>query len=104
MRQRCELGAAVVSLRKALGMTQQRFAVEALKTAISTVARYETSHPPRGKVLIRLSQIAKRNNFVDISREFLKYYLDEVFDGLRDEGIDERDLNWAVKGDGRILR
>ena len=49
---------ALVALRTAMGKTQQQFAVEVLKTAITTVARYETSHPPRGEVLLRLATIA----------------------------------------------
>lgn len=73
---------AVIALRKALGKTQQTFAVEILKTAITTVARYETSHPPRGEVLLRLSDIAQSHGFSDLASEFRFLYLDEVFANL----------------------
>lgn len=69
---------ALISLRKAMGKTQQTFAVEVLKTAIGTVARYETSDPPRGDVLLRLSDIARKNGFHELSSEFELLYLDGV--------------------------
>jgi hypothetical protein len=41
-----------------MGMTQQRFAVEVVKTAIGTVAVWETSNPPHGETLLRLAEVA----------------------------------------------
>ena len=40
-------------------MTQTRFAVEAVKVAISTIARWETSDPPHGETLLKLAAIAR---------------------------------------------
>lgn len=51
---------ALKALRKALGMTQTTFAVTVAHLAVTTVARYETSHPPKGDVLLRLAAIAER--------------------------------------------
>lgn len=73
---------ALVSLRKALGKTQQTFAVEILKTAVATVARYETSNPPRGDVLLRLSNIAADHRQLGLSDEFLCIYLDQVLENV----------------------
>jgi transcriptional regulator with XRE-family HTH domain len=91
-KQRNETSSAVIALRKAMGMTQQRFAVEALNVAIATVARYETSHPPRGEVLLKLAGIAKQNAsgnpiniaqpLIDLSDTFLGLYIEEVRSNL----------------------
>jgi hypothetical protein len=69
---------ALISLRKAMGKTQQTFAVEVLKTAIGTVARYETSDPPRGEVLLRLRDIARNHEFHELAIKFELLYLDGV--------------------------
>lgn len=66
-----------------MGKTQQAFAVEILGTAITTVARYETSHPPRGEVLLRLADIAAENQLLDLRDEFRSLYLDEVMSNLK---------------------
>jgi hypothetical protein len=78
---------ALIALRKALGKTQQAFAVEILKTAITTVARYETSHPPRGEVLLRLADIALSNGHADLAGEFRFIYLDEILKNLKFDTI-----------------
>ena len=39
-------------------MSQTTFAVEVLKVAVSTVARWETSDPPSGDTLLKLSDVA----------------------------------------------
>ena len=52
---------AVRKLRKELGESQQQFAYR-MKTAIRTVARYETVRPPKGKVLRQLAVMAAENN------------------------------------------
>jgi transcriptional regulator with XRE-family HTH domain len=80
---------AVIELRQAMGMTQQQFAVQVLGTAVTTVARYETSHPPSGKMLVTLSDIAMEQSHkvrgTDAGRElnrlfglFRALYLDDV--------------------------
>jgi hypothetical protein len=52
--------AAVRSLRKALGETQQKFA-HRMKKAIRTVARWETVRAPTGRELYQLEVEARRN-------------------------------------------
>lgn len=59
-------------------MTQQRFAVEVLKSALNTVARYETTNPPRGEALLRLAKIADENNLPDIAARFRRLHFDEI--------------------------
>jgi transcriptional regulator with XRE-family HTH domain len=71
---------AVIALRKALGMTQQELAVKVLKTAITTVARWETSHPPHGDALLKLADIAGRKGLFDIQYRFRGLYLQEVYE------------------------
>jgi len=48
---------AVRNLRLALGESQQAFAYR-MKTAIRTIARYETIRPPKGKALSELFSVA----------------------------------------------
>jgi transcriptional regulator with XRE-family HTH domain len=48
---------AVRELRTALGESQQAFAYR-MKTAIRTIARYETVRPPKGRALAELQQVA----------------------------------------------
>jgi transcriptional regulator with XRE-family HTH domain len=74
---------AVIALRTAMGKTQATFAVEVLKSAVTTVARYETSHPPRGDVLLRLADVADQHQLYDISKNFRFLYLDGVKEALR---------------------
>lgn len=56
---RTQASRAVIALREALGLTQQRFAVEVLGSALNTVARYETTNPPHGAALLRLAAVAQ---------------------------------------------
>jgi hypothetical protein len=51
---------ALITLRTAMELTQQRFAVEVLKCAIGTVSRYESFGAPKGNVLLDLRAIAKK--------------------------------------------
>jgi transcriptional regulator with XRE-family HTH domain len=51
---------AVRKLRQALGETQQQFAFRT-QTAIRTIARYETTRPPKGKALVQFLELAKAN-------------------------------------------
>src|SRR4051794_11152584 len=76
--QRNAASAAVLSLRQALGMSQQRFAVQELKSALNTVARYETTNPPRGEALLRLAEIAKAKSLPDLAARFRQLHLDEI--------------------------
>ena len=56
--------------------------MEFLKSAVTTVARYETSHPPRGKVLLRLADIANRHGLGELAQEFSFLYFDELLANL----------------------
>jgi hypothetical protein len=78
---------AVIALRTALGKTQQTFAVEDLKSAVTTVARYETSHPPRGDALLRLAEIADQaipkhretqTDLIKLRENFRRMYAEDV--------------------------
>jgi transcriptional regulator with XRE-family HTH domain len=73
---------ALIELRKAMGKTQQTFAVEVLKTAIGTVARYETSDPPRGEVLRRLEEIARKHHLYELAAKFDLIYRKEMLKSL----------------------
>jgi hypothetical protein len=75
---RSRAGTALIALRQAIGKTQQQFAVDVLGSAVTTVARYETSNPPSGEVLVRLADIAKENNLIPLRNEFTVLYLEEV--------------------------
>src|SRR5712691_930163 len=73
---------AVIALRQALGLTQQELAVKLLKSAITTVARYETSNPPRGDVLLRFATIAEKKKLFVLRDVFRRLYLDDVLANL----------------------
>jgi transcriptional regulator with XRE-family HTH domain len=60
---------AVRKLRKELGESQQQFAYR-MKTAIRTVARYETVRPPKGKVLRQLEAVATESNLPHLAEVF----------------------------------
>jgi transcriptional regulator with XRE-family HTH domain len=68
-RERHSLSIAVSELRHELGETQQQFAGR-LGVAVTTIARYETSHPPSGMVLDTLRLIAEANKRNDLARAF----------------------------------
>jgi transcriptional regulator with XRE-family HTH domain len=59
-RERSTASKAVIELREALGLSQGEFASKVLLLSEISVARYETSHPPRGEQLLRLKEIADR--------------------------------------------
>lgn len=71
---------AVRKLRKELGESQQQFAYR-MKTAIRTIARYETVRPPKGKVLRRLEVLATENNL---------HHLADVFHGALNQELGMR--------------
>lgn len=60
---------AVRSLRVALGESQQAFAYR-MKTAIRTIARYETTRPPKGKALSEFYGVANENGNQDLAAVF----------------------------------
>jgi hypothetical protein len=51
---------AVIKFRESLGMSHGQFAREILKRAETSVARYETTQPPKGKTLLNLYAAAMR--------------------------------------------
>jgi hypothetical protein len=73
---------ALIVLRKAMGKTQQTFAVEVLKTAIGTIARYETSDPPQGEVLLRLRDIAREQGLHELSNRFELFFMEDILGKL----------------------
>jgi transcriptional regulator with XRE-family HTH domain len=71
---------AVRKLRECLGQTQQAFA-HSLGVAITTVARWETTRPPKGKTLSNLNKLASENNQWGLAGIFVNALWDEL--GLR---------------------
>jgi transcriptional regulator with XRE-family HTH domain len=84
---RSEASRAVIALRNALKKTQQEFAVEVVKTAISTIARWETKDPPKGDALLQLADVASQNNQPNLSMDFELLYFAEVMPRLRNKRI-----------------
>jgi transcriptional regulator with XRE-family HTH domain len=68
---------AVRELRHALHESQQAFAYR-MKTAIRTIARYETVRPPHGKVLAQLEAIALQNGRADLATVFRQTLVSEL--------------------------
>src|SRR5271157_330230 len=60
---------AVRELRVALGESQQAFAYR-MKTAIRTIARYETIRPPKGKALSEFLRVATETGNQELSKVF----------------------------------
>ncbi len=60
---------AVRKLRVALGESQQAFAYR-MKTAIRTIARYETVRPPKGKALAEFFRVASETGNEDLAKVF----------------------------------
>ena len=84
-------------------MSQAQFGAEVLGLKEITIARYETSHPPKGEQLLRLQEVAqelagkyeeklhhrppaeekmrtveKLHRFIALSRQFTALYMDEL--------------------------
>jgi transcriptional regulator with XRE-family HTH domain len=77
-RKKSELSKAVVELRVLLGENQQAFS-NRLGIALNTVARYETSRPPSGEMLLRLGQLAAMHHETFPQRDiFFDAYADEL--------------------------
>lgn len=74
---------AVIRLREALGENQQQFA-NRLGTAITTIARYETSRPPSGQALVALAKLAVEHDRTDDAILFRKALEKEM--GLESRG------------------
>ena len=55
-----------------------------LGAAVSSIARWETSGPPRGNTLLRLAKFAQRNAIGKVKDIFVAVYLDEV---IADVGV-----------------
>jgi len=72
-----EITQAVRNLRVALGDTQQSFA-HRLGMAISTVVRYESTRPPRGKMLVQFERLARKHGLKKIAL---------IFQGAFEEGL-----------------
>jgi transcriptional regulator with XRE-family HTH domain len=84
-KQRDAASEALIALRTAMGKTQAQFAVTVLETAVTTIARYETSHPPQGELLLRLADIARQQRMYELQDVFRELYVKQV---LRDLGFD----------------
>lgn len=97
-KERHPASAAVIALREALGLTQQRFAVEVMGCALNTVARWETTNPPHGETLVRLKTVAHEKMQPAIETTFTSLYLDETlgqFQGVLLPGPN-KDEGWLV--------
>src|ERR1035437_1530289 len=75
--QKSSVSQAVRSLRVSLGESQQAFAYR-MKTAVRTIARWETVRPPQGKFLAGLSLIAMTNGLDELGLFFYKEALGEI--------------------------
>jgi transcriptional regulator with XRE-family HTH domain len=62
---------AVRELRMALGESQQAFAYR-MKTAIRTIARYETVRPPKGKALAEFYRLATETGHPKLANVFTR--------------------------------
>jgi hypothetical protein len=68
---------AVRELRQAYGESQQAFAYR-MKTAIRTIARYETVRPPRGAELGQFLELAIAKQRNDLAEVFARAVADEL--------------------------
>jgi transcriptional regulator with XRE-family HTH domain len=93
---------ALIALRAASGQTQQEFAVEVLKTAVTTIARYESTHPPRGEVLLRLADIADQRRRFDLADVFRHSYLEQALKTINSRLFSVRSMD-AHKTRGYLI-
>jgi transcriptional regulator with XRE-family HTH domain len=68
---------AVQKLRNCLNQTQQEFA-NSLGVAITTVARWETTRPPKGRALSDLNKLALENKQWELAKIFGDALADEL--------------------------
>jgi transcriptional regulator with XRE-family HTH domain len=83
-----EICSAVKLLRMALQENQEQFA-RRLNTALRTVARYESTRPPKGRVLAYLEQIAMQHGFDEYAAVFRHALASEL--GLSSQSIPIRE-------------
>jgi hypothetical protein len=69
VKERSPANRLVVALRKALGITQVELARDYLKCAWGTVARYETTHPPKGDALLKFFNVVDLSA-AEVEKEF----------------------------------
>jgi len=69
--ERNDVQQAIVELRRRLGMTQQALAVH-LGKAVVTVARWETTRPPKGESLVALIRMAQAAGHDDLAAVFTR--------------------------------
>lgn len=67
--QMARLSEAVRELREKLGESQQAFAYR-MQTAVRTIARYETTRPPKGAALADLSRVADETGHPKLANLF----------------------------------
>jgi transcriptional regulator with XRE-family HTH domain len=72
-----EISAAVRALRTALGESQQAFAYR-MKTAVRSIARYETIRPPKGQMLAAFLDLAVAAGEWGLAKTFRKALFDEI--------------------------
>src|SRR3954447_23915216 len=68
---------AIVELRERLGITQKALS-ERLRVTNTTVARWETSHPPPAHVCAKLGFLAEQAGHGDLAHRFLTYAFLEI--------------------------
>src|SRR4051794_1582701 len=76
-KQKNPVSQAVRDLRVALGESQQAFAYR-MKTAIRTIARYETVRAPKGKALAEFQKLANETGHPKIASVFAEAYMAEL--------------------------
>jgi transcriptional regulator with XRE-family HTH domain len=79
-----EVSDAIRQLRETLKLTQQGLAVK-LGTALTTIARWETSRSPRGRTLNDLAHLAEESGRPDLAAIFRKELLVELGRALRSQ-------------------
>jgi transcriptional regulator with XRE-family HTH domain len=72
----------IKELRAHLGLTQQNLAVM-LKKALTTVARWETSRPPKGAILFELQGLALDNGLPELASVFEEAIVTDALVGSR---------------------
>jgi transcriptional regulator with XRE-family HTH domain len=89
---------ALIELRTAMGLNQAEFAIKVLGSAVTTMSRYETTHPPSGEVLLRLAEIARAERdrpenvhlkmaFGFLASRFQALFADELFNSVPGEKL-----------------
>ena len=84
---------AVRDLRSQLGRTQTQFA-EMINVGMSTVQRYEQLVPPKGRILVRLMELAEQHGYVTEARVFANALAEE----LDARGASNRPLGMLLGG------